>query len=106
MDRSNILTLVAFSSYKDEIGQIRNDETYTVVPCKVNSVTRSEWAIGGQQGLNPEYQCVIFQGDYNGEKECILEGTRYSIYRTYMARNDDLELYLTEKVGATYGDEN
>ncbi len=104
MDRSNVLTLVAFSSYKDDIGQIKTYETYTLVPCRVNSVTRSEWATGVQLGLNPDYQIMIFQGDYNGEKECIFEGYRYSIYRTFMGRNDNLELYLTRKLGVTYGD--
>lgn len=94
MDRSNIVTLVKTVPSKDSFGQMVEEESFNVVPCTIRSVSASEFFQGGQNGLRPEWQLTIFSGDYNKEKECILEGVRYEIYRTYLGSNDSIELYL------------
>lgn len=99
MDRANVLTLVKAHPVKDAIGQIIQQETARQVPCTLRSVSASEFFAGGQNGLSPEWQLTIFAGDYDGEREAELEGVRYTIYRKYLGRNDNLELYLERKVG-------
>jgi hypothetical protein len=42
---------------------------------------------------------VVFFGDYAGEKIVEYNGTRYTIYRTYQARNDLIELYVERREG-------
>lgn len=103
MDRANVLTLIKATTFKDSIGQIKKTETERMVPCTVRSVSSSEWFSGGQQGLNPEWQVTVFNGDYENEREVILEGVRYTVYRKYLGKNDNLELYLTAKVGDMLG---
>lgn len=49
--------------------------------------------------MNPEYRATMFSPDYNGEQIAELDGVRYGIYRTYLGRNETVELYLEKKAG-------
>lgn len=100
MDRSDVITLISYTRTQDANGVWRdNGETRQEVFCDVNSVSASEFFAGGQRGFKPEYQFTVFFGDYNGEKLVEYKGVRYSIYRTYHAKTDDLELYVAKDVG-------
>lgn len=44
----------------------------------------------------------MFFGDYQGEKTVEYNGVTYGIYRTYLGRNDTIELYA-ERKGGTNG---
>jgi hypothetical protein len=44
----------------------------------------------------------MFFGDYNGERIVEYKGERFSIYRTYHAKTDTIELYA-ERKGGTNG---
>lgn len=124
MDRSTVITLVRESyeqddngvwrdtgNYlKDESGRIVRDEqgepismgrTHEVY-AQVDSVTRAEFFEGGRNGLNPELVFSMFYGDYNGERTLLYDGKPYGIYRTYLGRNDTIELYA-ERKGGTNG---
>ena len=94
------IKLVSQSYTQDEIGQFVPTESETeVLPRMINSVSRDEWFNAGKSGFKAEYQITMFRFDYNGEKECELDGKRYGIYRTYEVDNDNIELYLSEKTG-------
>ena len=41
----------------------------------------------------------MFAPDYNGETIAELNGVRYSVYRTYLGKNETIELYLERKAG-------
>lgn len=73
-----------------------------MVFCQVESVTRAEFFEGGRNGLNPEFRMSMFSGDYNGERLLMYNGNTYSIYRTFIAKNDIIELYV-ERKGGTNG---
>lgn len=103
MDRSRELVLISKSYSVDAIGQQVATETRRTVFCDVQSVSRSEWATAGQLGLKPELVATMFAPDYQGEEVCELEGIAYGIYRTYVGRNERIELYLERKVGVTNG---
>jgi len=78
----------------------RGSETSREVFCQVDSVSRSEFFAGGQTGLRPEYRFTVFHGEYNGEKECVYNGARYAIYRSYHVPDTDyLELYAERRPG-------
>lgn len=102
MDRSDIVKLISTTKQQDDYGVWRTTETEREVFCQVDSVTRAEFFDGGRNGLNPQFRVTMFAEDY--EDEAILEyrGKRYSIYRTYQNRNDDIELYV-ERKGGTNG---
>ena len=92
MDRSSVITLITETWAEDAYGVQQPTETSTTVFCDVSSVTGTEVAEFGRNGINPELRFTMFRYDYNGE--------RYSVYRTYFARNDSIELYC-EKRGGT-----
>lgn len=99
MDRSNVITLIDIKYTQDAIGQQIPQETPRDVFCNIRSVSASEWFEGGRNGLNPEYKCTMFAPDYQGEKIAELNGTRYGIYRTYLSKGEQIELYLESKAG-------
>lgn len=102
MDRSDELKLIAQTQEQDQNGVWRKTETARKIFVQVGSVTRTEFFEGGRNGLNPAYVFRCFFADYNGETICEYAGKRYAIYRTYLGRNDVLELYA-ERKGGTNG---
>lgn len=102
MDRSNIIKLLGANRNKDEYGVWQEEVTERCVFCDVRSVTRAEFFEGGRNGLNPQYEFVLFAGDYEGETMVEYNGQTYAVYRTFMGRNDTLELYA-ERKGGTNG---
>lgn len=102
MDRSEVITLLSPVVEKDAYGVPRTTYTETEVFCQVDSVTRAEFFDGGRSGLNPEYKFTVFFGDYEGQPLVRYNGQTYSIYRTFHARTDVLELYA-ERKGGTNG---
>ena len=102
MDRSDVLTLINETHTQDDYGVWRKQETRRDVFCQVSSVTATEFFDGGRNGLNPEFRFVVFFDDYEGERIVEYRGNRYAVYRTYQARNDNLEIYV-ERQGGTNG---
>lgn len=99
MVRSNVICLIDCTYTTDVLGQQIATETSRQVFCDVKSVSQAEWFEGGRNGLKPEYKITMFLYDYNGEKVAEFDGVRYSIYRTFKAQNEVIELYLEAKAG-------
>ena len=102
MDRSDVITLLSVTKTQDAYGVWREVVTGREVFCQVSSVTRSEFFEGGRVGLNPEFRMTMFIGDYDDEKTLIYKEKTYAVYRTYIGRNDTIELYV-ERKGGTNG---
>ena len=99
MDRSDIITLYADTVTYDNYGVAVKTRTSRDVFCKVDSVTRAEFFEAGRSGLNPEYRITMFFGDYEGETIVGYNGRNYSVYRTYQAKTDIIELYVERRAG-------
>ena len=99
MDMSTVITLISISKTQDDYGVWRTTENKKDVYAQVDSVTRQEFFEGGRNGLNPEYRFTMFRFDYEGETIAEYGGNRYSVYRTYIGRNDTIELYVERKGG-------
>lgn len=100
------IKLFAEAKTQDAYGIWRSEMTSREVFCTVRSVTRAEFYDGGRNGLNPQYSFVVFVGDYSGELLCEYEGKTYSIYRTYIADSDYIELYAERKGGSNGKEES
>lgn len=105
MDRSDVVTLVSYTSAQDDFGVWKKTKSEKDVFCRVDSVTRAEFFEGGRNGLNPEYRITMFFDDYNGEEEVVYKGKAYGVYRTYHAKTDELELYVERKGGVKVPEE-
>ena len=91
----DVITLVSESpaahGVLDEI-----TETQKQVFCSVRSVGMSEAYQAMSNGLHPEFVFLLSDyGDYQGEKICEYQGTRYRIVRTYR-QNQGIELTVEE----------
>lgn len=99
MDRSNIIYLVSKTRTQDEYGVWKSTTERRKVYCDVASISQSEWFEGGRNGLNPALRFRMFRYDYNGEETLEFEGRTYTIYRTYIDRNETIELYTELRKG-------
>lgn len=100
MDRSATITLLGETQAQNKYGVWVSTKTSKEVFCQVDSVTRAEFFDGGRNGLNPEFRFTMFFDDYSGEREVIYNGNSYSVYRTFHARTDEIELYVERKGGS------
>lgn len=99
MDQSNVINLISEVQAQDDIGQFVSTEISRQVYCDVRSITRAEWFDAGRNGMQPALIFVMFAPDYEGEKIVEYNGNRYGIYRTYVGRNERIELYAEPKGG-------
>lgn len=100
MDRSEIITLISIPKVQNEVGVwVDGTPIERKVYCAVNSVSRAEFYEAGRSGLNPEYRMTMFMGDYKGESLLKYKGLSYSVYRTFIAKTDIIELYVERKGG-------
>lgn len=99
MDRSNVIYLISNNPVQNSLGIWENVVTSRKVYADVSSVGQNEWYEGGRNGLNPQYRFRMFAGDYKGESLLQYNGVTYSIYRTYIDRNEIIDLYTEYKKG-------
>lgn len=99
MDKSDVITLIKRTFESNEYGVRIPSETSREVFCHVDSVTSNEFFNGGEYGLKPVYRFTMFQYDFENEEICEFNGERYTIYRTYIGTNDEIELYVEKKKG-------
>ena len=99
MDKSRVLTLIKTTYTVDSIGQQVPQETRRNVFCNISSISASEFFDAGRAGLKPEYRATMFAPDYGREEIVELDGVQYGVYRTYLGRNETIELYLERKAG-------
>ena len=99
MDRSDVITLIKKTPVQDDYGRWTTTKTKRDVFVQVDSISQAEFFEAGRNGLNPEFRFRMFNGDYDGETACEFHGDSYAVYRTYLRRNDVLELYVERKGG-------
>lgn len=99
MDRSVTFKLLSSTWTQDSIGQWTEKTDYREVFGQISSVNSTEFFAAGQNGITPEFRITMFGPDYEGEQNLLLDGEIYSIYRTYIGRNDTLELYVEKRRG-------
>ena len=106
MDRSSTATLIAQSYTQDEIGQNVPTESTTDVFCSIESIGQREWADAARQGFNPECRVTMNRWEYHNEQIVEIDGVRLSVYRTYVGRNETIELYLERQVGTELAEDS
>ena len=99
MDRTSVAYLVAEEFIQDQYGVQQSITSEHKVYVQVNSVSGAEWFEGGRNGLNPAFRFTMSRFDYTGESVVKFEGNYYTVYRTYLGRNDTIELYCEKRKG-------
>ena len=81
-------------------GETDETDEKTEVFASVESTGRDEFVAAGERGFKASNKFTVWDNEYDGQPECIYDGKRLTIYRTYGPRNDDrIELYAAERVG-------
>lgn len=99
MDRSDIIYLISQSKYQDNTGVWRSTRSKRQVYCQVDSISQSEFFEAGRNGLNPSFRFTVFAPDYENESIVEYKSETYAVYRTYLRKNDYIELYCERKGG-------
>ena len=99
MDRSDVVSLIAQTFFRDEIGQEASKETKRDVFCNVSSITRNEWFEAAKSGFQPQLRITMLRYDYQNERIVEFKGVRYAVYRTYESQKELIELYLEDPAG-------
>lgn len=106
MDRTIEIYLLKEKTEYDEIGQPVDTVTdKRLVFAQYRSIARAEWFEAGRNGFNPNITFVVNAFDYHGESIVQWNGSLYGVYRTYIARNEKVELYCEKKGGLQGGTE-
>lgn len=100
MTRINKILLISEVETTDEIGQPTTSESTTELIAEVRSVSQSEFMQGNQDGISPAFVFIISIFGYSGQKILQYNGDRYSIYRTYQADDNIIELYAEQEIGS------
>lgn len=101
MTKIGKITLITETQAQDSIGQLITSESTVDVIGEVKSVSQSEYMQGRQDGLSPSFVFLVSIFAYSGQTIVSYNGSRYSIYRTYEADENTIELYCEREVGST-----
>lgn len=82
---------------EDAKGQKKYREEQREIFVSSESVTRNEFFSASTKGLSPDILLKTAKINYNGEESLIFEGKRYSVYRTFLNDDDEMELYLERR---------
>lgn len=93
------VNLISITYQVDDIAQRIPLEHDRKVLGYLSSISASEFFEAGRSGLKPQFRVSMFAPDYQGETTVEVNGARYGVYRTYMASDDTIELYLERKAG-------
>ncbi len=88
----DVITLCRSVVSVDEFLQEKITYEKTDVLACIRNVSRSEFYLGKKLGLDIVLNFVINAFEYNGEKEVIFDGKKYSVVKTYALSGDLLEL--------------
>lgn len=89
------IILISETFNKDGLGNNMPTKSERKLVAEIRSVQQSEFFKASHEGMRPEMIAEIFHLDYNGEREAVIDGNRFKIYRTYQSPNaETCELYL------------
>ena len=98
--RNDVIQLYTVTYEKDSCGvSVPTEVLSDSIMAEIKSAGASEWFEGGRNGLNPSATLIIRRVEYNGEETVLYDGTKYTVYRTYI-RGDLIELHCEKKKGA------
>lgn len=99
ISKDDICYLISVTTTLDDLMQEIEVETNRQVFCDKLSIGQKEFALSAQSGLKAEMIIVIDKDEYNDEEKLIYKNQKYSIYRTFVRNDGDIELYCERRVG-------
>lgn len=89
---NDLVTLIAITTTKDDIGQPVETETPREVLCEVKSISQTEFYQAAQTQLRPELKVIMDADEYEKEVRLEYDGEDYKVIRRYKTDGNEIEL--------------
>jgi len=97
--KDDVCFLMSTTTILDEMLQEIETTTPRMIYCYKKSVGQKEFSVAIQNNLKSEMTIVIDHDEYDGEKVLEYDRVNYSIYRTFVRDDGDIELYCEVRIG-------
>ncbi|RDV25319.1 hypothetical protein [Lysinibacillus capsici] len=99
ISKDDVCCLMSSTTITDELLQEIEVSLPRTVYCAPISIGQREFSITAQVGLKAQLVLIVDYDEYDGEKEVEYNRVKYSIYRTFVRSNGDIELYCEVRKG-------
>lgn len=99
ISKDDVCFLMSSTIIVDELLQEIEITLPELVYCAPVSIGQREFSIAAQAGLKAQITLIIDYDEYDGEKEVEYNRMKYSIYRTFVRSDGDIELYCEVRKG-------
>ena len=99
VSKDDVCFLMTTTIILDELLQEIEVKLPEMVYCATSSIGQREFSTTMQSGLKAELTILIDHDEYDGQKEVEYNRKMYSIYRTFVRDDGDVELYCEVRVG-------
>lgn len=99
VSKDDVCFLMTTTTTLDEMMQEIEIQLPEMVYCATSSIGQREFSATMQNGLKAQLTIIIDHDEYDGQKEVEYNQVKYSIYRTFVRGDGDIELYCEVRVG-------
>lgn len=99
--KDDVCFLMSTTVVLDELLQEIEVKRPAMVYCATSSIGQREFTATMQNGLKAELTIIINHDEYDGQREIEYNRQMYSIYRTFVRDDGDIELYCEVRVGGS-----
>ena len=103
VSKDDVCFLMSTTIARDELLQEIEVEKERQVFCDRLSIEQKEFTGSMQNGLKAEMTIILDHDEYDYEQKLKYRDKVYSIYRTFVRSDGDIELYCDVRVGGQYG---
>lgn len=94
-----IILLTENGFTRDKIGNKIPTYAKNALLARELPITRNEYYTAGQNNIELSRAIIVHPFEYEGQKLVEIDNTTYSVMRMYKRNNEEIELYLTQRVG-------
>lgn len=99
VSKDDVCFLMSSTIIVDELLQEIEVTLPELVYCATSSIGQREFSASMQVGLKAERTIIIDHDEYDGQKEVEYNRKKYSIYRTFVRDDGNIELYCEVRTG-------
>lgn len=99
VSKDDICFLMSSTIIIDELLQEIEETLPELVYCATSSIGQREFSASMQAGLKAERTIIIDHDEYDGQKEVEYNRKKYSVYRTFVRDDGNIELYCEVRTG-------
>lgn len=99
VSKDDVCFLMSTTIIVDELLQEIEVTLPELVYCATSSIGQREFSASIQAGLKADRTIIIDHDEYDGQKEVEYNRKKYSVYRTFVRDDGNIELYCEVRIG-------